>query len=700
MSGWTERACALALALTLAAAGSAAAQEGGTSGVVVDATTGEPLAGATIVRSDGAVAAVTDGGGRWRVEGLAAGVELRVVHVGYAERRFVAADLEAGEPVELTPRPVALDALVVTAGRRVQRLADAVHATELVSAREIRETGASDAASVLVERTGIELSGGHPSGAGVMLEGLGAERVLVLVDGQPFIGRISGETDLSRIPADVIERIEVVKGPQSTLYGSDAMAGVVNVITRSPSAARWSGSARATYGSRGRTDVSGLASGSAGGFSALVQGGRRFVEVAPGVSAETGAQARRWDGAVRAQWRASDEADIELSAFGVEERQRWRIGQLYQFADNRQLGGRVGGTWRPGAHRLSTTLYATGFDHLPRSATLEDPVAGTGATERQRLLQATLLYGTTLRGAAVDVGAEVRREELRSERVRDGVMELDGLGVFAQATAALGPVTLVPGLRLSARGPWGEAWTPHLAALVRPRGELALRASVGAGYRAPAFKELAMQFLNVGPGYGYVVRGNPDVEPERSWNVTGSAEWAGERLYVRAQGFHNAFDDFIETRLLGDSAGLQVYTYGNVSSGTTSGLELEAATTWGRWRAESGYSWLRAVAESGEPLLGRPGHSGRLAVSYASPAGTRLSATALRTGSTPIGAAGDVTQERSAFTRIDVRAARTLRYGLELEIGADNVFDARPDHWPGFAGRHLSATLRWSAAAQ
>src|SRR5690606_37747334 len=111
-------------------------------------------------------------------------------------------------------------------------LADVPVPTEVVSAEEIRRSGASDVAAVLVERTGIQLQGGHPAGSGLMLQGLGSERVLVLVDGQPFIGRLSGQIDLSRLPAAVIERIEVVKGPQSTLYGSEAMVGVVNVITR------------------------------------------------------------------------------------------------------------------------------------------------------------------------------------------------------------------------------------------------------------------------------------------------------------------------------------------------------------------------------------------------------------------------------------------------------------------------------------
>jgi hypothetical protein len=105
-----------------------------------------------------------------------------------------------------------------------------------VGREEIERTTASDLASVLVEQTGIALQGGHPAGAGVMLQGLGSERLLILLDGQSLVGRISGVFDVSRIPTSAIDRIEVVKGPQSTLYSSEAMGGVINIITRTPAA--------------------------------------------------------------------------------------------------------------------------------------------------------------------------------------------------------------------------------------------------------------------------------------------------------------------------------------------------------------------------------------------------------------------------------------------------------------------------------
>jgi len=146
-----------------------------------------------------------------------------------------------------------------------------------------------------------------------------------------------------------------------------------------------------------------------------------------------------------------------------------------------------------------------------------------------------------------------------------------------------------------------------------------------------------MEFLNIGPGFGYTVRGNPDVRPETSRNLIASVEWSGDRAWLRVQGFDNRFQDFIETRLVGDSTGIQVYTYGNVDDGFTRGAEIEAGLSLDAWRVEAGWSVLRAEDdESGEPFLGRPVGSAHGTLGHAVPGGPRLSVTGLHTGRTPI----------------------------------------------------------------
>lgn len=694
----------LAIAAWVAGPAEAWAQGGVLRGRVVVAGSGVPVPAAA-VHVEGPVAASTTAStdGTWRLGPLPPGrYVVRVESVGYIgfarEVRLASGD-EAMLEALLTPRALPLDELVVTASRRTQALADVPVATELVTRTEVEASGASDLAAVLVERTGIQLEGGPTGGAGIMLQGLGSERVLVLLDGQAFIGRISGRIDLSRIPTAMIERVEVVKGPQSTLYGSEAMGGVVNVITRATGRSGWSAGAEFAAGSQDRLDVAANVLGGVGRFGYLADLGRRTMGVAPGRPGESGALAERWDGLAKVDWRPSEEISLEAGALLIDERQRWRSGQLYHFADNVQSEARFGGSWTRGTQRLAPLIRATEFRHLSRQGTAAEPVEGAGEEETQRLVEAELVYGARPGGHLLDLGIEARREEIRSDRVVGRDRAQHTLEPFAQVTFTGDRWSLVPGLRFSWSETWGSYWTPRLAALYRPLPSLSLRAAIAHGYRAPAFKELHMEFLNVGPGFGYVVRGNSELRPETSTNVTAGAEWSGDRVYLRGQLFHNRFDDFIETRMVGDSGGVVVYTYDNIADGTTQGIELEAGATWGGVRAEAGYAYLRARGgDSDEPLLGRPAHSARATLSYARVSGLRASASAVYTGTTPVARTEAGTTERAGFLRFDLRVAQHLPHGFRVFAGIDNVLDEAPVDWPGFARRHIYAGLSWSGS--
>jgi outer membrane receptor for ferrienterochelin and colicins len=677
-------------------------------GRVVEAGAGTAVAGAEVVvvcqpvrAACTAKRAVSAADGTWALRVPAGPHEITVQHLAYAAAsvRIAAADREP-LTVRLTPRPVSLSELVVTASRRLQELKDVAVATEVVGRREIERSGAAELSAVLVERTGIAAEGGHPVGAGVMLQGMGSERVLVLIDGQPFIGRISGGLDLSRIPTSMIERVEVVKGPQSTLYGSEAMGGVVNVITRAPSRDARQATISAAGGSHGRLDLAAGVVGGAGSGAYVADAGRRTIELVPGHAGEAGTFATRWDGNARVQWQAAPSLSLHAGGLLLDESQRWRSGVLYNFTDNVQWGGRIGVVHTSGAHRFSPTLYATQFRHLSRRSTLPQPVANEAdETEVQQLVEAELLYTGVTGRLAIDAGLEARRESIHSDRVAGADRVLHTVEPFTQMTWSGAAWSIVPGARMSWSEQWGVHFTPRVAAMLRPTERLALRASVGQGFRAPAFKELYMEFLNTGAGAGYRVRGNPDLQPETSRNVSGSIEWSGDRFYSRAQLFYNRFDEFIETREVPGAGDITLYEYGNIDDGETYGTELELGATWGGLGAEVGYSWLRALNRAtGDALLGRPTHSARTSLAYALPFGLRASVSGVYTGATPTTRSDEGSLvTRAALMRFDVRASQTLPRGFELSAGLDNVLDATLAGYPGFLGRQMYVGLSWFA---
>ena len=192
---------------------------------------------------------------------------------------------------------------------------------------------------------------------------------------------------------------------------------------------------------------------------------------------------------------------------------------------------------------------------------------------------------------------------------------------------------------------------------------------------------------------------NADLRPEHSTNLSAGLEWTGVRLYARAQGFWNDLQDFIETRAEPDAGSLVRYRYANVSRGRTWGAELEGGLALQPVRVEGSYTYLGTEdGATGRPLLGRPTHAGRLGLTWTPARGPRLSLTGLYTGSTPMqrDSAGAVTSTRDAFARLDARVAQRLPIGLELTLGADNVFDTRPAAWADAVGRQWYVGLAWT----
>jgi outer membrane receptor for ferrienterochelin and colicins len=665
-----------------------------------------PVAGAEIVIG-GRIVATSNGRGEWRVGDLPAGsVTLTIRRLGYSPRTVAVTVTEGSDvalPVLLTPMALPIDEIVVTGARRPERLADAVVTTELVDRRTIESTAAPDMAAVLTEQTGIQLAGGHPSGAGVMLQGLSSERVLILLDGQPITGRLSGTFDLARIPTTAVERVEIVKGPQSTLYGSEAMGGVVNIITRRPTAGRTSLSGKGLVGGSGRQQADITAEGGIGALRANLMVGVRQQDRVPGDPDVEGALAKETDASGSIVWHPEGNWSLEGSALFTKERLRSQSAGLYNFGDNTQLAARLTGRRQTETHLLQATLHASTFENLARASAFPEPIAGTGNTQLQRLAELDLLWhGPLATSLTADLGVEGRTEYISSTdgRIEGGPRSLATGETYGQLEWSVGRLAIVPGTRLTVSEQWGTVATPRLALRLRASDPLTFRASASQGFRAPDFKELYLDFTNAPAGYA--VRGNPDLDPEQSVNLSAGADWAVPAGYARVSGYWNQLENFIETRPLPSSGSLVEYTYGNVADGKTWGLDAEVGAVRGPWRLEVGYGWLRTYdGETGGALLGRPEHSGRTMLGFAAAKGPRLTATGVYTGATPMerDSTGAISSTRDAFARVDLRAAQRLIWGVELSAGVDNVFNAKPAEWAGAIGRLGYISMSWGISS-
>ena len=596
------------------------------------------------------------------------------------------------------------EVVVVTASRTEQKRSEAVVATEVVTRDQIEASGARDAAAVLETVPGVEVEHSF-RGAGVRMQGLDSEYVLILVDGKRVIGARDGVIDLARIPAGRIERIEVVKGAASALYGSDAIAGVINIITRKPAAPAYgegtfTGGGRDTAGGAPVLSTSGTGGVRRNRWAAALHAGWRespAYDLDP-VDAQTDGNAvEQVNLALDAEVAPSEAVEVEASATytlldaqGVDDTR----GAVY---DRRNLTEEAGVGTAVSFREALTHLRLSLSGSTVRDQYLSDQRGSDAldsyeeSTERLITLEAqvdTWLKGGHLLSGGVEGSAGFMVSPRLSE---DG--ERVRLGVFAQdewRPPAAPKWAVAPSARMDVDSWFGAHPTGRLALRFDPVPALALRVSGGSAFRAPNFKEMFLRFANA--GVGYVVEGNPELRPETAWNVSAGAAfsapggwWAGVDLFT------NHLDDMITIGLVESStpdAPAGEYGYINVSSARTTGGEARVGWSWPRGlEVDVGYSFTDTEdLDQQRALDGRSPHRGTFTVS-GRPAGWGLTATARGEVVGPAtffvddGEGTDVPVVTEPYANLGLRLEKSLWHRrLRVFLGVDNLLgsgDAR-----------------------
>ena len=197
--------------------------------VTTDSGQGIPFATVQIEKEG----TVTDEEGRFHISLPSGTCLLTVGAVGYETATVKCNTVQSGElKVILQEKIEQLKEVVVTATRTSREIDNVPMPVSIVGQEEIDRIGSVRLDDVLREQTGLMITSDH--GSGLQMQGLNSDYILILIDGEPVIGRTAGTLDLRRLAVDNVARVEVIKGPSSSLYGSEAMAGVVNIITKNP----------------------------------------------------------------------------------------------------------------------------------------------------------------------------------------------------------------------------------------------------------------------------------------------------------------------------------------------------------------------------------------------------------------------------------------------------------------------------------
>jgi outer membrane receptor for ferrienterochelin and colicins len=599
-------------------------------------------------------------------------------------------DADTGDDVH------AVDAIVVTGSRTERPLGEAPVATEVITREEIAESGAQNLGDLLEEQPGIFLDRGV-GGAAPQLQGLPADYTLILIDGVRQPGRVGGVIDLDRFSIEDIERVEIVRGAASALYGSDAIAGVINIITRR---------------AKKPLDVTGQAS--YGAYAAL------------DLSAGVGVQRSTWSSRMSGGYHSRDAFDLDPSNVATSQSasEQFNLGNQTTYTPARGLTltltgdyrhqdrnaidvGAAGGAvfdrenltetgsvllkpeWKFGAGsrlelRTSLAIFRDQFLLDQRDASDLDELQDT----REQLAQFGVQFDTLLGSSHLaSVGTEAWYETLSTARLSSGRGDRTRAALYVQDEWTLlgSPLlVLLPGARLDVDSQFGAYPTPRVALRFDPVQQVTLRASYGWGFKAPDFRELYLLFEN--PSVGYLVEGNTELSPEKSRNVNAGAEYRPHRaVWLSVQGFYNDITDRIGTNLApSDDVGPQRFVYQNIDSAHSLGVDSSVRISpLPGLRVDLGYSWTRTRNESdGQPLSGTPLNRATASVRYGiTSIGLDALVRAAFVGQRPFyqDTNGDGVEERvdaRGYASVDARVAQNVGFGFSTFVLAENLLNA------------------------
>jgi len=608
-----------------------------------------------------------------------------------------------------------LDELVVTGTRTERTLMDTPVRTEVVTARELEKTHARSLKEALENVPGLQLREIHGKpGYEVWLQGIAADRVLLLIDGMPMTATTGSSVDVSQLAVLDVERVEVVKGAVSAQYGSSGIGGVVNVITRAPEPGL-SGQFTADAGTYGDQNPSGKQA-EPGRYSAraTLQGGGeqlalRFsgshqhsdgIDPEPDTWQRPGDEVDRTDLNMRLDWTPLESHRVSAAIARFDEESGSRFTERNPpFVINRGkdetvertrytlAGTHTGpGAGLNGGWSAVREILQNNTRKYTASRTFDNRQAESALTRASAHLGAPLGASHHLLG-----GVDVQKETL--EQTIDGVSELgneqkrqrENQEAWLQDTwMPRESLELVSGVRVQNDSDFGV----HTAPKINARYDLPvsealtsfLRGGVGAGYRVPNLKERYFTFDH--SELGYVVQGSPDLEPEESvsYQFGGGLSW-NRNAWAEANFFLNDIEQLIQTAPDGETGeGVSVFSYENIAEARTWGLETTAG--WepsSDWRVTAGYTLTRSENRgTGLDLNRRPEHQVQLGFDGpTSIAGLSWSAR-VRYQSDEFVSAEDATKS-PAFTVVDLKLNYQLLPGLRLFGGADNITDEQRD---------------------
>ena len=655
-------------------------------------------------------------------------------------------DIRSGKiEMKLKEKVYKSETVVVTATRTRRDIEEVSIPVSVISGKEINNSGSMRLSDVLSEQVGMQIVQDH--GQGIQVQGFDPDYTLIMIDGNPVIGRTAGTLDLSRISVRNVKQVEIVKGPSSALWGSDALAGVVNIITEK-SNGRISGGIRTRYGENNTLDASGDVAFNTKNWSNnlfLNRNSSSGYSLNPSSVSQTVPEYENYTLSYNTSVQITDNLELDNSARFFTESQQNQASvtdgilssdsDQSDFSVNPKLNYRMNKHLNLNIAWLFSRFQTESVDRFVDSGSIYEESHFKQYYNKPEL-QAGYRWDDSHHSM---LGAGLIFEQLDAERYPNQPA-FQTRFIFGQHSwMPSKQFELTGGLRFDTHSEYSSQVSPKFSARYKFNDFIQFRTSFGRGFKAPEFRQLFLDFTNSTAGYSVygvstvlegvqqqVEEGNISqvlVPLETLGKIKAESSWAlnvgfdldpSPALRFRINAFRNSVDDLIETAPVARRTnGQSVFTYFNVDEVYTQGFETEVRFTISdEISGSAGYQFLDARRkierdrtiqnEQGEvvevtevsyrPMFNRSKHSGNVKLFYESANGWGANIRGTLRGQYGLNDANgngfvNPDEYEKGYSVWNIALSKRFRHNITLRTGIDNLLGHTDTNQPYLSGR-------------
>lgn len=499
-----------------------------------------------------------------------------------------------------------VDEVVVTGQYAASTQDKSIYKVSVLNSKEIEQRAAVNIKEMLSNELNIRTKHDGALGSSLTMQGLGGEHIKILIDGVPIIGRENGNIDLEQINLQNVDHIEVINGPMSVVYGSNALAGVINIITKSPDRLLFSTSLDTYYESVGVYNVNATVSARIKRNSFSVTGGRNFFDGYSPSGGEYGYipfdpdNLEMW-WKPKEQWNFTsnykhkwDNAFVKfgVSWFSEEVRDKgYLLGPYYNyrydnyfFTQRLVLSADFGYEFSKKS-RINAIASVSNYNKKKQRyyndlTKLElYPVLNQFDTTKftNTMFRSDYSFGDENSLLKFQTGIDFNNETGYGKRIKDNEQEIGDYAVFASLNyEPIRVLSIQPGLRFIYNTKFEAPIIYSLNVKYDANEYIIIRASLASGFRAPSLKELYLEFVDI----NHDIHGNENLKAETSITTNALIQYnsSTEQAYVwglEINIFNNNIKDNIQLIPVANNSGnSNVYTYVNVNRFISRGIEM------------------------------------------------------------------------------------------------------------------------------